>query len=362
MSLQKRFLFVNPFGIGDVLFTVQLVEEVRRHFPDAIIGFVCNERVAGLMRLNRAVDQIFVFNRGRFRRLWLKSPVLFFKKIRVLLKTIKQARFDTLVDLSLAHQYSFAAWAIGIHKRVGFDFKGRGIFLTHKKKLAAYEKKHVVDTQFQLLEYLNVPRPTDQIFNFGLRLPKESFETVQMTLKKEGYSKEEQLIAIAPGGGRSWGEAAIYKQWDIDSFAAVANALSERIAVKFILLGDEKDRSLLHKLADRIRLKCLIFSGEAMENVCALLKEVRILLCNDGGLLHLANALRVSTLSIYGPVDERVYGPYGNGCEHIALSLPVPCRTCYQKFVFSGCNFERRCLTGISPERVTQALCDLLRL
>ena len=81
----KRVLVINPFGIGDVIFSMTLVEVVRNACPDAVIGFLCNERTIDLVRLNTSIDQTFIFNRDLFKRLWKKHPFIFFRKLTALL-------------------------------------------------------------------------------------------------------------------------------------------------------------------------------------------------------------------------------------------------------------------------------------
>ena len=97
-------------------------------------------------------------------------------------------------------------------------------------------------------------------------------------------------------------------------------------------------------------------AGESIEKVCALLQRSNFLCCNDGGLLHLANALGVRTVSIFGPVDEKVYGPYGNHAAHEVVTEPVACRPCYKKFHFPPCPYDRRCLKDLAVEKVVAAM------
>jgi ADP-heptose:LPS heptosyltransferase len=88
--------------------------------------------------------------------------------------------------------------------------------------------------------------------------------------------------------------------------------------------------------------------------VAALLSRSSLFLGNDGGLLHLANALGVPSVSFYGPVDEKVYGPYGTETPHAVLTADVPCRPCYRDFRFPPCPHGRRCLEEISVEKAVE--------
>jgi len=99
----------------------------------------------------------------------------------------------------------------------------------------------------------------------------------------------------------------------------------------------------------------LIVAGEPLDQVAALLLHSTALLSNDGGLMHLANALGVKTVSIFGPVDEKVYGPYRRDIPLEIVFESVPCRPCYQRFYFPPCPYERRCLDHLSVEKVVEA-------
>ena len=349
----NRILFVNPFGIGDVLFTMPLVEAVRRAHPQAYIGFLCNERTAALVRLNPAIDQTLLFHRDHFRDLWRKNPFAFYSQMFSFWRSVREGRYDTLIDLSLGREFSFFAWCIGIPVRVGLDFKGRGIFLNHKRRLVAYEGKAVAQTQGELLELLggssqNLPYPT-------LNIPEHSQHTVEKLLRAQGIMAHDKLLAIAPGGGKSWGPNARYKQWDPSRFAEVAGQLKTR-ELKIVVIGDREEAELVKQVARLVPGTAPAITELPLEDTAALLKRCHLLLANDGGLAHLANFLGVKVAAIYGPVDAMAYGPFRKDVASIAITQAVPCRPCYQRFVFPPCRHERQCLEALSVETVLEAV------
>jgi len=348
----KRVLVVNPFGIGDVLFSMVLVEALRKALPeDGVIGFVCNERVDSLVRLNTSIDRTFTFNRGLMDRLWRKDPMLCWAKTKGLLGLIRSERFDTLIDLSLGRQYAFFAALVGIPRRVGFDFRGRGIFLNRKKKITGYSDEPVADTQLGLLDLLGVPYTRGRA-RVPITIHDFSKHEAAAALRQRGFFDSEPILAVAPGGGRSWGENARYKQWAPERFAETVNAQGSKV----ILLGDKSERALLERTAALLKPLSFVACGEPIEIVGALLLRSKALLCNDGGLMHLANALGVPTVAAFGPVDERVYGPYGTDVPHTVLTEPVPCRPCYRDFRFPPCPYDRRCLDLLPAARAVRAL------
>lgn len=350
----KRFLVVNPFGMGDAIFSLTVLEALRAKHPKAFIGFLANERTSALVRLDASVDRVHEFSRDGYRAL-SGRPIAFFRKMSGLLGEIRRERYDTLIDLSLGREFAFYAFCIGIRERIGFDFRGRGIFLTKRAKLEGYRDRHVVDTQLGLLKkfaQIDLAAPPAKL---PLSVPETAGRTAAAFLQRHGIEETDRLIAIAPGGGVTWGKNAIYKQWDSALFGEAAAKLAQGGRFKTLFLGDASEAALIKEAAGSFAAPCAIAAGESLETVCALLRRSALLVCNDGGLLHLANALGVKTVSIYGPVDERVYGPYGADTPHAVLKKDVPCRPCYADFSFPPCLHQRRCLTELGVAEVVQA-------
>ncbi len=348
----KKFLLVNPFGIGDVLFSLSSVQRIREAFPNAVLGFVGNERTEELLRLCPALDRIYVFNRDNLRASVKKSPLAFVGELKKITGSIASEKYDVLIDFSLGREFSFAAMLMGIRRRIGFDFKGRGLFLTYKRKLNSYENIPVAQTQIDLLWGAGI-LPDN-------RMPEVLLIDVPGS-SSGGRDAEGLVLAIAPGGGRSWGKDAVYKQWDPEKFIQAANAfIRGNKTARVVILGDLPEKPLLQSIADSIPgAECAVMSGESFQKVCAVLKRSSLLLCNDGGLLHLANALGVKTISIFGPVDEKVYGPYGGAAQRRVLVQDVPCRPCYKNFHFPACPHSRRCLDLLGFEKVVEVMGEI---
>ena len=351
----NKILVVNPFGIGDAIFSLYLVEALKRSLPQTQIGFLGNERTVELLRMDNTLDARHEFNRDEFRALRRRDPAAFIFKCLRFAGDIKRERYDAMFDLSLGREFSFVAACLGIGRRIGFDFKRRGRWLTHKTKLEAYEKKHVVDWQLGLLRGLGLDA-SELPSKLPLAVSEKANKEAAEFLAGQGVQSTSVLTAVAPGGGKSWGPNAIYKQWSPGRFAEVVQKSGKGSGRAVLLLGDAEESSLLEEVKKKIEMPCIIAAGLPLQVVCALLQRSVFLLCNDGGLLHLANALGVRTVSIYGPVDENVYGPYGQGVPREVLSQAVPCRPCYQKFHFPPCGNERRCLEELSVEKVLDAV------
>ena len=108
--------------------------------------------------------------------------------------------------------------------------------------------------------------------------------------------------------------------------------------------------------------KAINYSGKtSIEKLIGILTKCKVVITNEGGMLHMAAGLGIKTVSIFGPVDEATYGPYPKSANHIILSKKdVPCRPCYKKFKYNDCS-ERRCLDAITVDEVFQAAEEVLK-
>ena len=154
-----RVLVVNPYGIGDVLFTLPLLEAIRAYRPSVTLGYLCNRRTEGLVRAFPGVREVLVFEKDEFRAEWRTSKPLWLRRATTLAKAIHAGRWETAIDLSLNWQFGAALALLGIPTRVGFNFRGRGRLLTKRLPLAGFSTRPVADYYLDVLTRLGIPRP-----------------------------------------------------------------------------------------------------------------------------------------------------------------------------------------------------------
>lgn len=352
----SSYLFVNPFGIGDALFTLRVAQSLREALPQARIGFLANERTADLMRLAPFVDRVHTLDRDGFRTCgWVRLP----GKALALFNEVAQERYGVVLDLSLGRELSFYAALARIPVRIGFDHRGRGSFLTRKLPFDRYEGTPVSSTQARLLAEAGVgSAPLRAAIDLRLGIDAQRRADDLLGPLTGGASGGIAPLSVAPGGGRSWGDRAVYKQWDAHRFSAAADRYARGRSCGVVLLGDASEAELLQRTARGIGAPTLVLAGEPIEVVCAVLRRTRALLCNDGGLMHLAVALGVPVVALFGPVDARAYGPHGSPGS--VLTADVACRPCYGAFHFPPCAHDRCCLDRIPIDKAVTALEEIV--
>jgi len=354
----RKILLINPFGIGDVLFTTPVIKAIKNNYPDSIIGYWCNERVKDVLRNNPNLDKIFALSRGDLKKIFEKSKWLGIRRFLNLIYKIQKERFDICFDFSLDHRYSIIAKISGIKKRIGFNYKNRGRFLTDKSNIDGYHDKHVIEYYLDLLKFINIV-PKNK--NLELFVSKEAKLKCKEILATYGIGDNDFLIGIAPGGGMSWGRDAVFKHWPYKNFAQLADRIIDNYGAKILVLGDESERFIARAIVSAMKNKVIDLIGKTdLEELIAMVTSSKILIANDGGPLHIAKALNIKTVSIFGPVDENVYGPYPTSENDVVIKKDISCRPCYKYFRFNGCFNKRRCVEDISVAEVYSAVGRLI--
>ncbi|RKY30165.1 MAG: lipopolysaccharide heptosyltransferase II [Candidatus Omnitrophota bacterium] len=357
--MDKKILIINPFGIGDVLFTTPIINTLKNSFPRPQIGYLCNSRSSVIVENNPHIDYIFLYDRDEFEALRKKSFFLWLKKVYSFLKKIKEINFDLVLDFSLNTQYGFFAWLCGIKERAGYDYKRRGIFLNKKIKLSGYNAKHIVQYYADLLGILDFKLKQKKLELF---LKEDDIKEVEEKLKQAGIAEHEFLVGLVPGGGASWGKVAHLKHWPAENFAQLADKIIEKYQAKIIILGDLNEQKIAKDIIARMKNPSVDFSGKTLlGQLAALISKTKLVIANDGGPLHMAVALGVKTVSFFGPVDPKVYGPFpADSSCHIVLRKELECSPCYSNFRLSLCPNDNRCLTEISVTQAMEAVSALI--
>ena len=73
--MTKNILIINPFGIGDVLFSTPLVSAIKEKYPDSSISYICNLKTYDILITNPSINEVFVFERDEYRNLWKRSKI-----------------------------------------------------------------------------------------------------------------------------------------------------------------------------------------------------------------------------------------------------------------------------------------------
>lgn len=336
----ERLLIRGTNWIGDVVMTLPAVAAIRKSWPRARISVLAKPWVAEVYRLCPDVDEVIVFEEpGRHGGIGGKWR---------LAEDLRRSDFDCAILLQNAIEAAIIASLAAIPLRAGYNSDGRGPLLTHSvRRTKAIRRVHQIDYYIEMVRALGcTPAGRDVHLN-----PAGDYATlVETLLDRFGIEEDRPLIGIAPGA--AYGPA---KKWFPERFAAVADRLIEATGGRAVLFGSKGDRESTALVQAKARHPLTDVAGETnLKEAIALIHRCRIFVSNDSGLMHVAGALGVPTIAIFGSTDPVATSPAGE--RSVVIHHDVPCGPCLKPV----CPTDFRCMEMIGVEEVTAAALKLL--
>jgi len=324
-----RLVVVAPTWLGDAVMALPALADVDQHVPHATVAVLARASVAPLFTLVAGVDETVVWPRGPA---WRQAP-----------SALTQGRYDAALLLPNSFHSAFVVWRAGIRERWGYAGDCRGALLT-RSVVRSWSMHHTRRYQY-LVGELGVPTGASEP---RLDLPETVRHAARSLLVDTGWDGRSPIVALAPGA--AFGGA---KRWPAESFAAVAARLASE-GMTAMLLGTPADNAVRDEvcaaLPSGVRVLDLV-GRTTLPQLAGVFTWCRALVSNDSGAMHLAAALGVPVVAVFGPTDETMTRPLGRGpCE--VVTRPVWCRPCHLR----ECPLDHRCLRGISANLVVDRL------
>ena len=323
--MPQKILVRAPNWVGDGVMAIPAIAAVRAHFKGAEIVLLAKPVVASLFLHHPDIDRIITYEER------YAGPIGFLS----LAADLRKERFDLAVLLKNAFESALLVTLAGIPKRVGFNTDSRGLLLTSALPI---EDAPV----HQREAYLHIVR------QMGADAPARS---PYLVLTEEERRKGEACLALTEGAfvvGISPGTAkGPAKAWLPDRFAAVSDQLAETFGAKILLLGGPNDLSTGTAVLQTMKSNAVNFIGKlSLREMMAVISLCDLCISNDSGPTHIASALGVPQVAIYGPRPPAFSFP-GGPLDSMAYH-PVNCSPCD----FCVCPVNHHCMTAVSVEEV----------
>lgn len=265
------------------------------------------------------------------------------KEIRRSAKAIETHAFD--VGLLFTDSFSSALlfYLAKIPQRWGYKKDLRRLLLT--KSVLAQNKmpaRHQVDHYLDLISGLGLETtPPKLIFP----LKKEEKKRAGEYLVSCGRETRYPLVVFSPGA--SYGPS---KRWPASSFAQLGDLLQKRHSVDLAIIGSSEETELAEEISSGLVVKPMILTGKTFLRLTAsIVDQAALFVTNDSGPMHMANALGIPTVAIFGPTDPERTRPYQEPAS--VVKKDVPCSPC----LYRECPFDHQCMSGIRPADVLAA-------
>jgi len=324
----KKILIIRPGGIGDLVLLLPAISALRTKFNESEIHLLCEKRNAGISSLTNDLNKTYLYDKGMdlFRCLANK--------------------YDIVIDTEQWYCLSaIVAWFTKAPIRVGFDTNERRILFTHR--IPYSHDDYEVYSFFHLIEPLVDKAPQFDENRPFVKIPdKFPFDIIHVP---ENYLNK--IISIFPGA------SVPERRWEISRFTEVAKEF-DKGGYKIVVLGSAKERQGAAKIKE-IAADCIDLTAKtSLKDTARVLKASRLLLTADSGLMHLAYAVGIPTISLFGSGIEKKWAPRGK--DHIVINKNLDCSPCTKFGYTPRCRKKMQCLSLITTDEVIAAVKDLL--
>lgn len=328
-----RILVIKLRATGDVVLATPVIENLKRRFPRARLSFLTEEASADILRWNPFLDELIVlpvrrWERAGFRGSW-REQARFYRNLR-------RKRFDLAIDLFGNPRSAVLTWLTGAPDRVGYAFRGRR-HAYNTVVTSSDQTRHEVLFHLEALEAMDVPVAADRP---SVAVP-GTVEGKADRWLRENAARARGVVGLNPGGG--WA----VKRWPPEYFGRLADALIDEYGVDVLILWGPGEEGLAGQVAGAMNNRPLLLPAVTLAELGAFLKRCRLLVSNDSGPMHMAAALNVPTVGIFGPTDPRAQGPWGDG-HGVVRQENVDCLGCNRV----DCPIGNICMTTLEPREV----------
>ena len=355
-SLSKRdpqnILIIKTHAIGDVLLVTPSIRYVREKFSKAKISLLVGNWSKEVIEGNPFIDKLISFDDS----ILLKKKVIKFLK---LIYELRKQKYDLCIMFHCNPIIHLMAFLIGVPQRMGFEEGNSGFSLTHKVPMEqGLTGRYMADIYFDLVDSGRTIK-RDNRLDFFLKEDEKKFAA--SILEKYGIPKNTLLVSMAPGGGRNPREDVLVKQWSPKGFREVAESIIKDFNGSVILLGSSDDRMIAEEIVDNLSPNPINLCGlTTLRESAALIGESNLLITNDSAPHHIAVALGVPSITIFGPTMPETFIPEHSRQKHLFVQSKLECSPCY-KGLFPGCK-EPKCMEHVSVEQVLSVIRKMLQI
>ena len=339
-GIAGRVLVKEVNWLGDLVISLPALRAIRAAFANSTLTVMVKRELASFFEGMNWVDEVIPYTvRRRVRGL---------RDRREIIGKIRERRFD--LAILFPNSFESALWVTlgGVPRRAGFNTDHRSAMLTHSATpvgdaLNGHQRGYWLA---MIRETMGI-MPAAGAEEMKLEAAKPHWEKMRAWVAANRIGPDAPLIAIAPAA--AYGPA---KEWPLVRYAALIDLLSEQGGAECVLVGAPSERDLCARVAATTRTNPMIAAGQTnIGELIALLSLCDGFAGNDSGAMHLAAALAIPTVGLFGSTNPERTGPGGPRAAVIYHKLE--CSPCLQR----TCRFGHyNCLREITPPEVARQL------
>ena len=325
--------------VGDAVMSLPALRALRQRYPQAHIAILAKPWVADLYRREHVCDELIPYTAKTVSEKWTAA------------RALRPLNFDTAILLQNAFEAGAIAYLAGIPQRIGYARDGRGFLLT--RAIPVPQRGEVPrHERFYYLELLRRAGILDSLPESGsIRLESAPMARAAGLERFRQLGLGDVVVGISPGA--AYGTA---KRWLPERFAEAASQLANELGASVAIFGSKDEHDLCAFVAASIAAPVQNFAGQTtLAEFIDLAAACRVYLTNDSGAMHIASALGVPTVAVFGATDDQTTGPTGPLAR--VVREVVECSPCLKR----ECPIDHRCMTRVSAAQVAASALELLK-
>ena len=333
-----NILLIQLGDIGDVVLSFPAIRALHENFPQANVVVAVREKAKELIEDCKWAANVISINEEK--RTWIEELTYqkrFFSRLR-------RFHFDLAIDMRAGDREALLAFFSGARQKVSFfanDGKlWRNRVFTHLATDEPKPDRHITEYYLGLLEAYNIK--TDQIWSEH-DVPYNRYQKAKALLKNEGVPSDRPIIAVQPFS--LWK----YKEWGVDKYIQLINWLISKCNISIIITGSPDERERAGEIIKKCQQNTFNLAGKtSIGTLAGVFKACKLFIGVDSAGVHIAAAVGLPTVSIFGPSSSSGWAP--RGLQHRVAHKDLPCVPCCKK----GCDNSEysRCLEELTLEEV----------
>ena len=331
----NRILIIRLSALGDVILSTLLIRNLKKQFPGAHMDFCTKDIYKTLMAANPYIDRIFSLSSGKDKT-----------RQKQILSLIREQSYDLVIDL----QGNFRSIVLSFFSKSKYKIRAsmmrwRRFFLVR----FGWNFYHgICPVPLRFLHTMRAWGVDDDGAGLDLWIDKKSENSVQFKLTNHGVDLKNPRIVLAPGAGRAT------KRWTLEGYIDVAKYFESK-GYDVVLIGDKNDMSISQQILKSVNFSLLNLTGQlALPETAAILKRSQLLIANDTGVMHMAAALGVKLIALFGPTTEEL-GFFPFRANSMVIEKNLLCRPCSFHGAESCPKGHFQCMLQISSSEVIDA-------
>jgi heptosyltransferase I len=295
----KKILIIKPSALGDIVQAMPAVCCLADNFPGAKIDWFVRPECAALIENHPCIHKIILFRRKELGKWWYK-PSAFAELVR-LIKQLRQEQYDIVFDFQGRFRSAIFAFFSGCKQRIGMTGTQEitGLFYTRK---IAQSSVHLVDYFLDMVCSAGAKRGK---IEFGLKPQPRAIAETQKILSENKIDKNNYACLVPSATVEA-------KKWPIENFAALAEKINAKYRCGIVAIGTESEKPVAESLKSLSKTPIINLAGKTnITQLVALLAGAKVVVSNDTGPAHIAAALGVPMVLIFGFTNPSRVGPYG---------------------------------------------------